>query len=164
MNPAIILHNFSTLATILETVAIIMGISLFLGGFFVLKRYGETRTFMSYHMTLAWPGLMMLGGILFLLLPTIIATGLNAFWGTWNPLTYDGTGKGWDAYVPVVIVFVRLIGVGSIMRAIMLFSRAGAQGHQPGSNGRALIHFFSGIMLVHILGTVELLKSIFNLG
>lgn len=161
MDPAVMILNFITIGKILSTVSIAIGLGLFLGGFFMLKRYGETRTFMSYHMTLGGPGMMILAGTMFLILPTTTATFLHAFWGgDWNPMRYSGTSNGWDAYIPVVIIFVRIIGLGSLMRGIMLLSRTGKQGSQPGTIGRALTHMLGGILLLHILGTVQLIKSI----
>lgn len=163
-NPAIMIENFGTLAIIFQSLSVMFGVGLFMGGMFVLKKYGETRTFMSQHMTIAAPLMMLFAAVMMLLLPTMINTALFAFWGDYTPEHYDGSGGGWHEYVPVVLIFVRLIGVGSFMRGIFLLSRVGGQhGGQQGIIGKSLIHLFGGILLIHILGTWELLKRIMDM-
>lgn len=163
-NPIHIMQQFGLIANILQTFGIMMGIGLMMSSLFMLKRYGESRTMMSTHMSLNAPLALMLGGVMFLILPTIISTTLFAFWGNSSPEHYDGSISGIDQYVPVVLMFVRLIGVASIMRAIMLFSRAGNHNSsQPGTISKGLMHLFGGLLCVHILGTVNLLKSILDM-
>jgi intracellular multiplication protein IcmC len=162
----VMLHNIGVLANILNYIAILMGLGLFLGGMFKLKRYGEMRTFMSHQMTIWAPIAMIFSGVLLLLLPVTITTSLQAFFGSGQtlPLSYHGeTTHNIDAYIPVVNGFIRLIGVGAIMRACMLFSKTGQVGGQPGVMAKALMHLFGGILCVHIVGTVDLMKYLFDL-
>lgn len=163
---AVMLHNLGTLANILNVVAILMGLGMCLGGLFKLKRYGEMRTFMSHQMTIWAPLVMIIGGVLLLLLPYTITTSLLAFFGPGQtlPISYHGaTTHDIDVYIPVVNAFIRLIGVGAIIRACVLFSRTGQTGGQPGTVGKAALHLFGGILCVHIMGTVELVKYLFDL-
>lgn len=165
-NAAVMMHNLVLLSDIMNYVAILMGLGLFLGGLFKLKRYGEMRTFMSHQMTIWGPLAMMFGGVMLLMLPYTITTSLLAFFGPGQtlPLSYHGdTTHDIDAYIPVVNMFIRLIGVGAIMRACMLFSRSGQIGGQPGVMGKAMLHLFGGILCVHIIGTVDLIKYLFDL-
>ena len=164
MNAAVVITNFQWLAKILQSIGIIMGVALIVGAFFQLKRYGEMRTFMSHQMTLAGPLATMLAGVFMLTLPTTLSTFIYAFWSTSNPMHYEGGTQGWDAYIPVVIVFVRLIGVGAFMRGVVLMSRVGSShGSQPGTLPRALLHIIGGILCMHIVGTYDLLENILNL-
>lgn len=162
-NPQIIMHNFGILADIMQAFSVALGLGIFMGGLFTLKRHGEMRTVMSHQMTLAWPLIKMMGGIMLLILPSIIHTGLFALFSTQSPLAYTGSGNdSWNNMMPAVIMFVRLIGVGSIIRGLIIFSRAGITGGQPGTFGRAFIHLIGGLLLVHILGTTDLLKDVFD--
>ncbi len=162
-NPAVIIKNFGYIAQILEGISIVMGIGLLVGAFHQFKRWGEMRTFMSYQMTLAAPLAMMIAGVMFLTLPSTITSALLFFWDSTNPLATQATNHTWSEYVPVVVVFVRIIGVGAVMRAIMFFARSGGHQSQPGSIGRGLTHLLGGVLLIHIVGTVHLLKSIFGI-
>lgn len=163
MNPAHLIASFAEMAKMIQAISIIMGVALFAGGMFKLKRYGEMRTFMSQNMTLAAPGMMILAGVMLLIFPTTVATVLHTFWGSdYNPIRYTGNQVGWDQYVPAILIFVRLIGIISMLRGILLISRSGNQGSQPGTIGRAMTHLFGGILLVHILGTVDVLRNIFG--
>lgn len=161
--PQILINSFGELAVILQTVSVLMGLGLFMTGLFELKRYGEMRTMMSHQMTIAKPALMILCGVIFLILPTFLATGLVALWGTSSPLAYHGNADGYAEYIPPLLMFVRLIGAGSIMRGIVLFARAGGQGGQPGTMGKAMVHVIGGLCALHILGTEQILSSILGL-
>ena len=159
------LHNIGTIANILNVVAIMMGLGLFLAGLFQFKKYGEARTQMSSQHSIAAPLAMVISGVFLLILPYTITSSLLAFWGPGQtmPLAYQGpTSYDIDVYIPVVLAFLRLIGVGAIIRALVLFSKLGAQG-QPGTMGKAVMHLIGGILCVHILGTVQLVEFIFDL-
>ena len=160
------LQSLGTMSVIVQVVSIMMGLGLFMGGMFTLKRYGEMRTFMSHQMTLWAPMAMIIAGATLLVLESTISTSLLAFWGQGNtsPLAYAGsTSHNIDAYVPVINAFVRLIGVCAIIRACMLFSRSGAQGSQPGTIGKAVLHLLGGVLCIHIIGTARLVMYIFDI-
>ena len=147
---------------IIQSIGIALGLFLFLSGVFALKRYGEMRTMMSQQMTIAKPLFKMFAGIGLLCLPTMIATVMQAMWGTYDPLSYTGYGNDYDILIPPVIVFVRLIGVGAFIRGWVLLSRCGGgEGGQPGITGKAILHIVGGILCIHIIGTYNLLISLF---
>lgn len=163
MNPSVLMHNLGYMAIIFQDVAILMGVGLFMSGVFRLKRYAEMRTFMSHQMTISGPVMMMLGGVLLLTLPTTLRSALFNIWSTSNPLHYNGSNGTWGQLIPPIIIFVRLIGVGAFMRGIVLFSRAGGEQAQPGTMSKAMLHIVGGILCVHILGTLDLLKEILGI-
>lgn len=163
---SVIMHNLGIIANTMSVVAIMLGLGLFLGGMLQLKRYGEMRTFMSHQMTIWQPMAMIIGAVLLLILPYTVTTSLRAFFGPGQttPMAYIPTSThDMDVYVPVVLAFVRLVGVGAIMRACLLFSRTGGHGGQPGQLGKAMIHLFGGILCVHVLGTMHLIKYILDI-
>ncbi len=166
MQASMLMHNLGTLSVMLNAFSIMAGVGLVVSGLLTLKRYGEMRTFMSHQMTLWKPMAMFFGGVMCLMLPTLASTALRSFWGDGNttPLAYTGTGMhNLDAYIPVINMFVRLLGVGVIMRAAMLFSRCGGQGGPPGLMSKAMIHMFGGLLCLHIIGTVRLVQYIFQI-
>ena len=66
--------------------------------------------------------------------------------------------------MPAILVFVRVVGIGSFIRGIVLLSRSGDhQRSQPGMLGKALIHILAGVLLIHIVGTMDLLEDILGL-
>lgn len=158
-----LIQSFTVIGRILGTISIGLGVAMFVGGLLHLKRYGEMRTFMSHQMTLWAPLSRIFAGVFFLILPAFAATGLLAFWGTSNPLHYSGgSDTVMDHYIPAINMFVRLVGIGAIMRAISLLARSGSQQSQPGSLSRAVFFLFSGVLCVHIVGSARLFQSIFN--
>lgn len=163
VHAAHLIRSFSTIARVLVSVSVGMGVCLFVSGIMQLKRYGEMRTMMSHQMTLWGPLSVMFAGVFCLVLPFFISSSLLAFWGTSNPLHYGGSGDNLlDQYVPAVNMFVRVIGIGAILRAISLFARAGGHNSQPGSLSRGIFYLFSGVLCVHIVGSAHLFKAIFD--
>lgn len=162
-DPQIMIQNLESVGNIIGTISILMGVALSTFGFFTMKRYGEARTFMSHQMTLWQPLMQIMGGVMLLMLPTFVKSALYAFWSTSSPLVYHATPDAWDSYIPVVLVFVRLIGLGAIIRAILMFARSGTSGGQPGTIGKAATFLFAGILLMHILGVYALLCNILDI-
>ncbi|MCH9770507.1 MAG: type IV secretion protein IcmC [Gammaproteobacteria bacterium] len=158
-DPGVLTHNFDTALTILEDVSILLGLAMLFSAAFQFKRYGEMRTFMSHQMTLGRPMMLLLGSMFFMMMPFFLRVVLTSIWGNdTSPLAYHAT-EGWEQLMPPLLLFVRIIGVVSIMRGITYLARTGAIGHQPGTAGRALIHLVAGAMMVHIIGTYDLLTQ-----
>ena len=88
INPTILMTNLGILGNIFQSIAIATGLSLFLTGWFKLKRYAEMRTFMSYQLSIASPLLMIVAGVSLLCFPLFIKTALLNFWSNTSPLKY----------------------------------------------------------------------------
>jgi len=158
---ALMARHFIIIAEIIQSIGVMIGVALTVGGIFQLKKYGEMRSMMSHQMTLAGPLMMIVAGSALLSLPTFIRLSLLTFLGQDSPLQLS-PGSSYSADITPFIIFVRVIGVGSFIRGIVLLSGTGHQGGQPGTTGKALTHIFAGILAVHVLGTYELLKNIFG--
>lgn len=150
---------------IIQSVAIALGISLFLGALFRLKKYGESRTMMSQQMTLARPLAMMLAGVCLLCLPVMTKTLIMSIWGSTSPLAYPvmSSPEAQDMIMPV-IALVRLVGAIGVVRGFMLISRVGGESAQPGTLGKALLHLLGGIMCIQIMSVYDIMAWIFNFG
>jgi intracellular multiplication protein IcmC len=161
-NAAVFIQNLGTASVIVQDFAIITGLTLFTFGLFKLKRYGEMRTFMSQQMTMAKPMTLILCGSLLMYTPLLINSALAAFWGA-NAVNGYPSGGGMNFQMHqienAITIFVRLIGVCSFIRGWMILARSGGEGSQPGTRGKGFIHIFSGILLMHILLTLRLLKA-----
>lgn len=163
--PATLMNNLGIIANIMQTIAIMMGLALFIGGVFQLKRYGEMRTMMSSQMSMAGPLMMLISGIAMLCAPLMMGTVLVSFWGPGgaSDLPYDGdTGSGWAQYIEPVLMLIRLVGVYAFMRAFVMAAKTGSGHAQPGTTGKVLTQLFAGILCVHIMGTIQLMESIFG--
>lgn len=156
-------NNLGTAVVILNSISVLLGVGMLFSAFFQFKRYGEQRTMMSMQHTIAGPVMMMFAGAILLILPKFIGTMLIAFWGTDTPIAYQTNANPWSDIVAAVLMLVRVVGVGSFIRGIVMISRAGSSQSQPGTTGKALIHIFAGILCVHIMGTIELIENILGL-
>lgn len=156
-------NNFQIIAEILQAIAVLMGVGLVLSALMQLKKHAESRGMMGGQAPMAGPMVTLIAGAMLLALPDFIGAAVLAFWGSNSEQAYPGGGSGWHAIIPAVLMFVRVIGVGSFIRGIVLLSRTGSQQSQPGSLGKALIHIFAGVLCVHITGTISLIGSILGL-
>lgn len=163
--PTLLRENLGIVAQIFQTIAIMMGLGLFIGGMFQLKRYGEMRTMMSTQMSISGPLMTLLSGIALLFLNTFIGTFLVSFWGAGadNPMSLNTSTSGWAQYIEPVIMLVRLVGVYAFMRGIVMAAKTGSHQGQQGTVGKVLVHLFAGILCVHIVGTINLIESFFGL-
>lgn len=161
--PDILVANLGIVSDIMQTLAILFGLGLFITGMFQLKRYGEMRTMMSAQMSINGPLATILAGVALLFSPLVIGTALVAFWGPTGltDLAAPSTSTSWGQYTTAVIMFVRLLGIWAFMRGFYLLSRSGQHQGQP-VIGKALIHIFAGILCVHIMGTIQLLEGLFG--
>lgn len=157
-----ILASLAYMSPILEAISVCTGVCIFVMGVFRLKRYGEMRTFMSNQATIWGPLLMMISGVLLVALPTFIATSLNAVSGSGVPMAYQEVGSPFDPLVKSVIIFVRIIGVCSFIRGLVLLSRTGLEQSQPGSGTKSLLHILGGILCVNVMGFIGLIKTSFG--
>jgi intracellular multiplication protein IcmC len=160
---ALLTQNFQIIADILETISVLMGVAFTLGGLFQLKKYGESRTMMSTQHSVVGPLLMLIAGAMLMILPTFIGAALLAFWGDSSPLSPAGGSSAMSTLMPPILMFVRIVGVGSFIRGIVLLSRSGGQQAQQGTLGKALIHIFAGVLCVHVVGTMDLLSQIMGM-
>lgn len=159
---AILVNSLKQISDLLNTGSIMLGWFLFFSAIFKFKKYGEMRTMMSMHINILAPLSMMVASIFLLTFPQFLTTLIVSFWGVADPLPPGGPSSGYQAYYRPIVIFVRIIGVVSIMRGVILFSRAGEQG-QPGQIGKAGLHILGGLLCVHIMYTIDLLKTIFGL-
>lgn len=106
---------------------------------------------------------MILTGAILFSLPSIIGAFGLALFGSVNDLGYDGSGMDSDGLMTAVLMFVRLVGVGSFIRGVTLIARAGGAQAQPGTLGKAVVHMISGLLCVHIQGTVYIIGQIMGL-
>jgi len=160
--PGVIANNLSWLAVIMETVSVFLGAVLTFVGIVQLKKVGESR-FGGGQTGSAGPVLMILcGGMLFALPSLMGAFGLAIFQST-SDMSYDGASPSIDSFMLPVVMFVRLIGIGSFMRGIVLISRSGGHHAQPGTVGKAVMHMIAGLLCMHIEGTVYIIEQIMGL-
>lgn len=159
----LLIKNFTIIAQIMNVFAITAGVFLTFMAIMEFKKMGEQRSMMSQHHGAMKPMILLLTGAMLLILPSFTGTAMLAFWGHTSDMAYSGDTSGYASLGPAVLTFVRLIGLGSFIRGIILLSRAGGQQSQPGAVGKALIHIFAGVLCLHIVDTMSLLGSILGI-
>lgn len=155
--------NFATIAEILQSVAVLLGVIMTLSALFQLKKYGEQRTMMSSQHSIAGPLMMLVCGAMLLILPNFIGAILLSMFGSDTPGSYTGDTSGVGALINPILVLIRVVGIGAFIRGIVLLSRVGSQQTQQGTAGKALIHIVAGALCIHIMGTISLLENMLGL-
>lgn len=154
------IRNLSIMAQIMNYVSIATGIFLTMAALFEFKKIAEQRNMMQHHGAVR-PVILLLCGAALLALPTVLGTALLSFWGQASDLAYPTSAStGFASLEPAVIQFIRLVGLGAFIRGIFLLSRTGGHQSQPGAIGKALIHMLAGVLCLHIMQTIALMKSI----
>ncbi len=159
----LLIQNFTIMAQIMNILSITMGILMTFMAINEFKKLGEQKSMMSQQHGAMKPMVLLLCGAMLLILPSFVGTAMLAFWGHTSDMSYSGDTSGYGSLAPAVLAFVRLIGLGSFIRGIVLLSRAGGQQSQPGAIGKALIHIFAGILCLHIVETMNLMGSILGI-
>lgn len=160
---SVLTQNFLIISDVLESVSVLLGVGLTFGGLMQLKKHGEQRSMMSSQHGLAGPLMMLVCGAMLLILPKFLGAVLIGFWGSQNDMCYDcGGGGTYEGMIQAIIILVRVIGVGSFIRGVFLLSRMGGQHSQPGHTGKALMHILAGVLCIHIVNTIQLLKELLN--
>lgn len=157
-----LMQNITTLSGAFEGVSLVFGICLFVAGVHKLKRHGEARG-MGGQGSSWGPLAIIIASVALMAMPTTLGLFLNAFWQTSSPLAYNTADGATDQYIPAVLMFVRFIGLVAFVRGVHHFAKSGHGSGQPGSIGKGLMHSFGGILCVHILGVVDLIRSFFGM-
>ena len=158
-----LLGNIQTAAQCLQYFSIISGVILICGGVFKLKRYGESRTFMSQQHTITAPLMMIVCGGALCSFYSIMHVVMAAIWGS------DEISGGFDTTIlqnfssyANVFYFFHLIGFGAFIRGCMTLSRHQADSQQ-GVIGKGLLYIFSGCCMMHIAGLVTIINNFFGI-
>lgn len=154
---------FRRVANISSDLSIVMGVCIFMGGLYHMKRYGEARTMMSGQQSFSKPFISLLCGTLLMSFPSVLGAMMNAFWGdSWSsPLAYQVQGD-YDVMVPAMLAMVRLLGVISLIRAILAALHAVGPHAQPGSRSKVAMLLIAGVICVNVSGTLHLINTFFH--
>ena len=154
-----LLKNIHIAAQIVQDFALVAGIVLLYMGFMKFKRYGEMRTFMSTQMTMGQPLMLIIGGSALMFTPLLLSTALAAIWGNADPISYIPDGSQSSEIIGAIILFIRLLGTGVFIKGWIMLAKAGGENAQPGLRGKALMHLFIGVLMMHYIGTEQLIMQ-----
>jgi intracellular multiplication protein IcmC len=150
--------------------AYLLGIAFAIKAIVGLKIIGESRSNMgSGHMSIKEPLIYMFVSIVFIFFPTALDIMLTTTFGHSSPLGYtpnDGPnpairelfGSG-SSFGQSLSTIIQVIGVIAFVRGWVLIARAAAQGQQPGSTGKGLVHVFGGILAMNIVLTLQIINN-----
>lgn len=156
-----VIQNFEYVSTIMSIVGVVMGLMLFLSGVHKFKMIGEGRNMMSGQHNVFQPFLVMAAGSILMGLPFWIPIINSIFFGTPELMAYTPTSSDSDAF-KVIVIFLRVIGLGALMNGVLKLSRVGSQQSQPGMMGRAFIFIIGGIMCLNCVATYNIIFSFFG--
>ncbi len=145
----------------------ICGLVMIIRGIALYKAFGQSMNQSSRPGEVAGPFVYIAVGMLLLYFPNIFQTALYTIYGTTNlgEAHYQGsdTNVNWEKLYSLVTRYCRLIGVISFFRGLVLMSKAGEQGTQPGSITKGMIHLVAGVMIYNVWGTVAAFQYTFGI-
>jgi cytochrome b subunit of formate dehydrogenase len=149
--------NIQYAAGIAEAFAIIAGVALVLFGIAGLKRYAEMRGAMGQQQSMAKPLMLLICGSLLLALPTMIPIFVTSVFVNAQDSTYQG-----PSMMGGLFLFIRFIGLCTLIKGIIMLAKTGGHNIQPGARGKALIHMFCGVLLMHIVTVQQIAESFYT--
>lgn len=153
-------QNVGYLYGIAEAFALIAGITFIFFGITEFKRYAEMRGMMGQQNSIAKPVVLLICGSLLIALPSILPAIITMFFSQAQDGQYD---PGMPAMGGIVL-FLRFLGLCSVIRGIMMLAKSGGYNTQPGMRGKAFIHIFAGVILLHIVDVSTLVNQFFFSG
>lgn len=141
-------------------VQLLFGASYVAGVFFVymsiikLKVYAQALSQMSSEKSITKPILLLMVGVGFIWLPTLMDSFLYTLWnyGTDSVLQYPANTDIWVQITNPLIYLLRVFGLISIVRGWGMLAKLGSEGQHQGVTGKAIIHIVGGIFAWNIVG------------
>ena len=146
--------------------AYFIGIMMGAKALYDLKQYGEIRTMMMSQTDARGPFTMLFVSGFLLYLPTALHISLKTLFdgGLDNILQYEGTSTAQgDQVIVALIQFVKLVGLISFVRGVLIIGRIGSKQQQGGGWPKALTHIVGGILAINIVGTMKIVADTFGL-
>jgi intracellular multiplication protein IcmC len=137
----------------------ILGLAFALRGLFLLKEYGAMRTMMSSQTHIGPPLVNMGIGLALLYWKVVLDAFLITMYGT---STLESAPLGFSELEIKLSILLRLFGFIAFVRGWVLLARAASHAAQPGSISKGVMYIISGVMLVNIFATWNLLYSFFK--
>ena len=153
-----LVQNIDVITGVAEGFAVISGIILILMGVMEFKRFAEARGMSGQQHSMAKPLLMLVCGSVLLALPSMLPAIVSAFFSNAQDDTYNSS----IPYMPGIIMFLRFLGLCSVIKGIIMLSKTGGTGAQPGMRGKSFIHIFAGVLLLHIVTVSNLMTNFFS--
>ena len=142
-------------------IAYVIGIWMIISSIIGLKRLGQSVSAYSPQYNLMSTAMVKLVvGILLIYLPTTIDVGIVTFWGNnaGGILTYTSSDSDQFGMVKEgVIAIVRVVGLISLVKGLIILSRSAGQSVQQGTFSRGLLHVIGGILAINIVGTLRII-------
>jgi hypothetical protein len=150
-------YHVELLYGIAEGFALIAGIALIFFGIAGFKRHAEMRGMMGQQHSMAKPLLTLICGSILLALPSMLPAIVTVIFSQAQDGNYNGGIPGMTG----LVLFLRFLGLCAVIKGSIMLSKTGGYSAQPGMRGKAFIHIFSGILLLHIVDVSNLAQSFF---
>lgn len=154
-------QTIPALTAMVTGAAYVIGFFFIFSAFYNMKQYGEMRLMSSGNTDIRGPIMGIMFGSALIYIPSLFSAALITFFGTDNPIAYEGTGSNWDLLAKTLIDIIQFVGVVAMVKAMVLLRRAstGGAAGQQGLMGRGITHFIGAVLAINIVGTKNVLFS-----
>lgn len=162
--------SFVGITRLVTAASYVIGIALIFRGVAMYRIFANQTFGSAQRGEFAGPLVFLIVGAFLMYLPSTLDTGLNTMYGntelaaagdlmSYQPLT---ARENWNNLSDVLISYVRLIGLIAFIRGLLILSKMGHPGSQPGSVAKGLTHLVGGILLINVVETVNILAATFG--
>jgi intracellular multiplication protein IcmC len=163
-----IANNLLPVQKLITGAAYVIGLAFAFKAIYTLKAYGESKATMSSNANIKEPIFYLLVAAMFIYFPTGLAIMLNTTFGSSSILQYGPVTGNNDSLASLfgrsaagrsLTIIIQTVGVIAFVRGWILIARSGAQGQQPGTAGKGLIHIVGGVLAMNIIATLEMINN-----
>jgi intracellular multiplication protein IcmC len=161
-------NNLLPVQKLVTGASYVIGLAFAFKAIYTLKAYGESRAMMSSNANLKEPIFYLIAAAMFIYFPTGLAIVLNTTFGSSSILQYAPINENHQGLAGVFAnsgvgrslkIIIQTIGVIAFVRGWVLIARSGAQGQQPGTAGKGLIHVVGGVLAINIIATLNMINN-----
>ena len=150
-------QNVEIATGIAEGFSVIAGILFILLGIMEFKRFAEAKGMSGQQNSMAKPLTLIICGSVLVALPSILPAIITAFFASSQDDAYNPATPGMHG----LVMFLKFLGLCSVIKGITMLAKTGGNGVQPGMRGKSFIHIFCGVLLLHIYAVQDLLQNFF---
>ena len=150
--------NLPAVIRLTTAFAYVLGTLFVISGLSDLKTIGHSSS-MQQQTSMSGPLMKILMGVMLIYLPSTRDSLMLTFWQTDSIVEYTGGGGQFAQMKEGIVLLIRTLGYIALVRGLVVLSRVGYQGSQPGTVGKGFLYIIGGVLAINIVATIEIVQN-----